>query len=361
MVFYPNYTSSLKQVKKMRNKISAIDLFCGIGGLTHGLENSGINVVAGIDIDGTCQYAYESNNNSKFICADIENISGEFLFSLYPKDTIKVLAGCAPCQPYSALRRNKSVHPVEEKQLESFMRLIKEVIPDVVTMENVVNLRSRDIYQKFLATLKELKYFIWESSINAADFGVPQNRRRLVLLASRLSPICMPENTYCKNKHASVRDAIGGLHPLSAGESSLKDPLHRARGLSELNLRRIRASKPERTWADWNEELKLKCHLKDTGKTFKDVYGRMSWDRPSPTITTNFYNLGSGRFGHPNQDRAITPREAAILQTFPASYKFIEDGKPVIFGTVGRWIGNAVPVKLAENIGLSIIKNIKER
>ena len=345
----------------MRNKISAVDLFCGIGGLTHGLENSGINVVAGIDIDRTCQYAYESNNNSKFICADIENISGEFLSRLYPKDTIKVLAGCAPCQPYSALRRNKSVHPVEEKQLESFMRLIKEAIPDVVTMENVVNLRSRDIYQKFLAALKELKYFIWESSINAVDFGVPQNRRRLVLLASRLGPIRMTENTNCKNRHASVRDAIGGLPPLSAGESSLKDPMHRARGLSELNLRRIRASKPSGTWADWDEELKLKCHLKDSGKTFKDVYGRMSWDKPSPTITTNFYNLGSGRFGHPDQDRALTPREAAILQTFPASYKFIEDGKPVIFETVGRWIGNAVPVKLSENIGLSIVKNIKER
>lgn len=345
----------------MRNKISAVDLFCGIGGLTHGLENSGINVVAGIDIDGTCKYAYESNNNSKFICADIENISGEFLSDLYPKNTVRVLAGCAPCQPYSALRRNKSVHPVEEKQLESFMRLIKEAIPDVVTMENVVNLRSRDIYLKFLATLKELNYFIWENSINAVDFGVPQNRRRLVLLASRLGPIRMTENTNCNNRHASVRDAIGCLPPLSAGESSLKDPMHRARGLSELNLRRIRASKSSGTWADWDEELKLKCHLKDSGKTFKDVYGRMSWDKPSPTITTNFYNLGSGRFGHPNQDRAITPREAAILQTFPASYKFIEDGQPVIFETVGRWIGNAVPVKLSENIGFSIVKNIKER
>lgn len=344
----------------MNQKISAVDLFCGIGGLTHGLESSGINVVAGIDVDKTCKYAYESNNSSKFICADIESISGEFVSSLYPDDAIRVLAGCAPCQPFSALRRKKSAQDLEEKQLESFIRLIKEVIPDIVTMENVVNLRGRSIYRKFLLTLKELEYSIWENSVNAADYGVPQNRRRLVLLASRLSPISMAENTNCKKEHTVVRDAIGVLPPLSAGESSI-DPMHRARGLSELNLQRIRASKPSGTWADWEEGLKLKCHLKDSGKTFKDVYGRMSWDKPAPTITTHFFNFGSGRFGHPSQDRAITPREAAILQTFPESYKFIDDGKPVNFETVGRWIGNAVPVKLAERIGLSIVKSIKER
>jgi DNA (cytosine-5)-methyltransferase 1 len=344
----------------MHQTIAAIDLFCGVGGLTHGLESSGINVVGGIDIDETCRYAYESNNNSKFICADIENISGEFVSRLYPEKAIKVLAGCAPCQPYSALRAKRYSQPPEEKQLESFIRLIKEVVPDIVTMENVVNLRSRKIYQKFLQTLKKMKYSIWENSVNAADYGVPQSRRRLVLLASMIGPISMIEHTHTKENYISVKEAIGDLPPLEAGETSPRDPMHRARGLSDLNLKRIKASKPEGTWTDWDDELKLKCHLKDSGKSFKAVYGRMSWGKLSPTITTKFHNLGSGRFGHPSQDRAITPREAAILQTFPASYKFVEGDKPVVLENAGRWIGNAVPVKLAENIGLSIIDCVEK-
>lgn len=340
--------------------VVAVDLFCGIGGLTSGLKASGIDVVAGIDIDSSCKYAYEENNGAKFIAADVSEISGEFVSNLYPENSVRILAGCAPCQPYSSIRNGKKATTVEEKQLKAFIRLIQETVPDIVTMENVVNLQRRQIYKEFLVALGSLHYNIWERSVNAADYGVPQKRRRLVLLASRIGSISMIPATHTKESYVSVEQTIKRLVPLRAGHTSKLDPMHKARDLSDLNLKRIKASKPNGTWMDWDEHLRLKCHLKESGKSFKAVYGRMSWNKPAPTITTKFHNIGSGRFGHPSQNRSLTPREAALLQTFPVDYKFVEEGEPVLFEKMGRWIGNAVPVKLAENIGLSIVKCIAD-
>ncbi len=148
------------------------------------------------------------------------------------------------------------------------------------------------------------------------------------------------------------------LPPVEAGEICKNDTLHRTRRLSKINLQRIKASKPNGTWLDWNEELMLDCHRRNTGKTYKSVYGRMAWDEPASTITTQFYNFGTGRFGHPTQDRALTVREAALLQTFPKSYKFFPKKEKVSIERLGMQIGNAVPVELGFVIGKSIISHL---
>ena len=161
-------------------------------------------------------------------------------------------------------------------------------------------------------------------------------------------------------KHKKVVDVIGKLPTLKAGEVDPNDPLHQSSSLSPLNLRRIRHSKPGGTWRDWPEELVAECHKKDSGKTYSGVYARMQWDKPAPTMTTQYFGFGNGRFGHPEQDRAISLREGAIFQGFPKDYKFVPPGAPVKKKELGRMIGNAVPVTLGEAIGRSLLRHVEE-
>jgi DNA (cytosine-5)-methyltransferase 1 len=164
-----------------------------------------------------------------------------------------------------------------------------------------------------------------------------------------------------RRKPKTVREAIGKLPAIRQGTAHPKDPLHSAAKLSDLNLKRIRASRPGGTWRDWPKHLIADCHKRDTGYSYPGVYGRMAWDEPAPTLTTQFFGFGSGRFGHPEQDRAISLREGAILQGFPRSYSFIPEGAPVHFRVLGRMIGNAVPVTLGEMIGQSISAHLDKR
>ncbi len=226
-------------------------------------------------------------------------------------------------------------------------------------MENVPGLVSQKIFQQFLDVLQKHKYEVSYEVIDCADYGVPQHRNRLVLLASSLGPINLLSPKILRRKRTTVRQTISKLQPLSAGEISDDDKLHQSASLSSLNIKRIKASKPSGTWRDWNKKLVAECHKKSTGKTYPSVYGRMSWDEPAPTITTQFFGFGNGRFGHPKQDRAISLREGAMLQSFPKSYKFIKENEVVSKKTIGRLIGNAVPVKLGEVIGKSIIKHVE--
>ena len=201
-------------------------------------------------------------------------------------------------------------------------------------------------------------YRKWWSVIDCAAVGVPQTRKRLVLLASRLDggPLrLLPPAPLT----VTVRQAIEALPAIQAGEVHPADALHSAPSLSELNLLRIRASRPGGTWRDWPAELQAACHRKDTGATYPSVYGRMEWDRPGPTITTQCFGYGNGRFGHPSQDRAISLREAAMLQTFPESYRFLPEGSPIRFNRLGRLIGNAVPVRLGEVIAHSLLAHLR--
>jgi len=339
----------------------AIDLFCGIGGLTRGVQNAGIKVVAGIDLDSSCRYAYEHNNESKFINAGVESVSSSEIEKLYPENSIRVLMGCAPCQPFSnySLRYVKYGHKDDRwKLLYYFIDHVEKLIPHIVSMENVPQLSNEQVFVDFVSKLKSFGYHVSWSIVNCADYGVPQTRNRLVLLASLLAPISIIDPILSNNNHVTVREAISKLPALVDGGVSENDRLHKSSKLSEMNKKRIRQSVPGGTWQDWEDILKLPCHIKNTGKGYRAVYGRMEWDKPSPTITTQFYGYGNGRFGHPVQDRAISLREGALLQSFPADYDFIDDEVPQTMRKIGVHIGNAVPVKLGEAIGKSILRHI---
>jgi len=337
--------------------IACVDLFCGAGGLTHGLVSEGITVVAGIDVDEACRYPFEANNAAKFINEDVGRLTPKRLEELFGVAEIRVLAGCAPCQPFSTYaQRYDVIGSPRWGLLYQFGRLVKRTRPDLVTMENVPSVAKHTVFADFVETLQKLGYHVHHKVVDCSVYGLPQNRRRMVLLASRLGPIELIAPTH--SRPTTVRDAIGTLEPISQGEAHPTDALHAASKLSDLNLQRIRASRPGGTWRDWPRHLVADCHRRETGRTYPGVYGRMVWDEPAPTLTTQFYGFGNGRFGHPEQDRAISLREGAILQGFPQSYSFVPDGASVHFKTLGRMIGNAVPVTLGKVIGRSIVAHL---
>ncbi len=349
--------------------ISAVDLFCGVGGLTYGLKQAGINVVAGLDIDETCKYAYEKNNDATFISKDIRKFTGAELSELYPKDSIKLLVGCAPCQPFSAHTRKNKDRSSDKRWslLDDFGRLIEQVNPHLIAFENVPLLRKENIFTNFCNKLRSLYYYLHpELMVYCPDYGVPQKRRRLVLIASTWDNFELLPKTHSNSPEdkllplQTVEDAIGNLPKINDGEECQQDSLHRARELSDMNKKRIKHSKPGGTWKDWSKELRLPCHQRSSGKGYTTVYGRMEWDDLAPTITTQFINLGSGRFGHPEQDRALSLREGALLQSFPKGYKFIQPDSPITVSRIAAYIGNAVPVDLAKVIGESIQKHVRE-
>lgn len=341
--------------------IKAVDLFCGVGGLTCGLQKAGIPVVAGIDIDGSCEYAYIHNNHSQFVKKSIDAVTGKEVRALLRGADIKVLVGCAPCQPFSSHQKDKKHRSNHKdwKLLYQFSRLVKEVKPHIVSMENVPELQKEKVFLDFVNTLKEEHYVVNYDVVNVADYGVPQRRKRLILLASKRKEIKLPTPTH--ERYVTVRDAIGNLPKVKAGEADKDDALHIAPALSSLNLQRIQNSLPGGTWRDWPDELRLTCHKSEKGQTYASVYGRMRWDDLSPTITTQFIGYGTGRFGHPEQDRAITLREGAILQSFPPDYQFVSPEESIQIRKIARHIGNAVPPRLGEVIGQSIISSLPKK
>ena len=309
---FKNITSSCLKSKKRcgtrHPKVEVVDLFCGIGGLSYGMKTAGFDILAGYDLDWTCQYAYENN------------------------------------------------------LLYEFGRLVKKVHPDVVTMENVPAIAAfklKSVLADFVRLLQDEKYQVSYQVVYCPDYGIPQTRKRLVLLASRLGAIQLISPTHQKNEYVTVRDTIGDLPPLKAGESCPTDPLHRCRALSELNLKRIQATPYGGGWKNWPKELLLDCHQKSSGRSFGSVYGRMVWDEPSPTMTTLCTGIGNGRFGHPDQDRAISAREAALFQTFPTTYKFFPNEQNVSLSKASRYIGNAVPPRLGEVIAESVKQHVR--
>lgn len=339
----------------MAAQIACIDLFCGVGGLTHGFMLEGLPVVAGFDLDPACRFPYVANNGTvRFVERDVREVEIEEISSLFGGAKLKVLAGCAPCQPFSTYAQRYDIDGRDGKWglLYQFARLVRGSNPDVVTMENVPTVAKHEVFRDFVDTLERLGYQVRYGVVDSSCYGVPQTRRRMVLLASRHGRIEMIGPI--RDKPKTVRQAIGRLRHLSAGESAPGDPLHAASALSPKNLQRIRASRPGGTWRDWPDGLIAKCHRAKSGHTYPGVYGRMEWDKPAPTMTTQCYGFGNGRFGHPEQDRAISLREAAILQSFPRDYAFVPKGGEVYFKVLGRLIGNAVPVDLGRAIARSI-------
>lgn len=339
-------------------KIACIDLFCGAGGLTNGLISSGIPVVAGFDIDETCRHPFESNNGAEFFNVDVSKVQPKQIRSLFGDAEIRILAGGAPCQPFSTYSQRYDVIGSEKwGLLYQFARLVRCTLPEIVAMENVPSVQKHAVFADFAQTLRGLGYKVEQTVVDCTKYGLPQTRRRMILLASRIDAIGIISPTHAKP--VTVQRAIGRLPPIGHGETHPRDPLHAASELSDLNYKRIRASVPGGTWRDWPKSLVAECHRRDTGKTYPGVYGRMSWDEPSPTLTTQFFGFGNGRFGHPEQDRAISLREGAILQGFPRDYEFTPKGAPIRFKALGRMIGNAVPVVLGEVVGKSISDHLR--
>lgn len=352
--------------KSRKLAATAVDLFCGAGGLTRGLLNAGLNVTAGYDIDQHCRFPYEYNNpGAKFYQQSVTALNAADLSSHFPKNHRRILVGCAPCQTFS-----KYTQGLENKSdpkwtlLKDFGRLVRQAKPDVVSIENVPEIQRYRIFHDFLRLLAKEGFHFTEDTkkwvVYCQDYGVPQHRRRVVILASRLGPIELIPPTHRPSEYRTVTDALRELPKISAGNASKTDPLHRSSALSARNLRRIRTSEPGGTWRDWPRELRADCHKEETGSHYSSVYGRMEWDKPSPTITTQFYGFGNGRFGHPEQDRGLSLREGAILQSFPRSYQFVERGGDYHMKRIGRLIGNAVPVRLGVAIGRSIAKHLSQ-
>lgn len=339
---------------------TVVDLFCGAGGLSHGFYQEGFNVAAGVDFDEACRFAFEENNEATFLRRDVAELTKTDISALFEPGKARVLVGCAPCQPFSTY--NQKNDDPKWQLLGHFARLIDEVRPDVVSMENVPRLlafKGGALFEDFVSTLKAADYHVVSGVLYGPDFGLAQTRSRLVLLASRLGPIELPSPTHTEG-YRTVREEIGDLSPLGHGEIDPLDPLHRASRLAPINVRRIDSSKPGGTWRDWDSELVAQCHTQDTGRGYSSVYGRMSWGDPSPTITTQFFGFGNGRFGHPEQQRALSLREGAMLQGFPRDYAFVPPGQPIPFKAVGRLIGNAVPVRLASAIARAVKSHLAE-
>ena len=352
-----------KGVSERSKKISAVDLFCGAGGLTYGLRQAGIQVEAGIDIDEQARYAYEANNpGSQFHNWDLTSKHYSDVKRLFAPNQYKLLAGCAPCQPFSKLTSKEKNSHNNWGLLKHFSHFINKILPEFVTMENVPELvsRGKDMFNQFIVTLRDNEYSIDWKIVNCCDYGVPQSRKRLVLLASRLNEISIPDGIYQRSDQwKTVRATIERLPPLKAGDEDPSDRMHSAPKLSALNLKRLRVTKHDGgTRHDWPSDLVLDCHKKISGQSYGCNYGRMWWDKPAPTMTTHCTGIGNGRFGHPNQDRTITPREAMLFQSFPKSYEFWPVKEKPNRIAIQRMIGNAVPPKLAKALGKAIVKHM---
>lgn len=352
----------LLKKKLSPSNFEVVDLFCGVGGLSHGFVQENFKVKAGIDFDNSCSFAFEENNHAAFLHRDIKEFTATELSKLYSKNKHKILVGCAPCQPFSIYNRKSSncENRPEDKWglLYSFSNLIDNLEPEIVSMENVpllLKFNGGKVFDDFVKRLEDKKYFISYKILNAQDYGVAQRRKRLILLASKLGPISILPPTHNKSSYVTVKEVIGHLPKIEDGISCPSDPLHYAKKLNAINKKRIQSTKEGGSWRDWDESLWLECHKKESGKEFGSVYGRMKWNDVAPTMTTYCTGLSNGRFGHPEQDRAISLREAALIQSFPEDYKFIDPDTEFSSPKIARQIGNAVPVGL----GIAIAKSIK--
>lgn len=339
--------------------MNAVDFFCGAGGLTRGLRTAGIDVRLGIDIDRRCEETYQANNpGSEFLAKDVTRLQpSEIRHYLARKRDDLLLAACAPCQPFAQLNRGTG-RDGRAILLRHILRFVDGLRPRYVLVENVPGFQRVDgfsTYRRFASALHRLGYSIATGVLDAKNYGVPQTRRRLVMLAARGTTISIPKATHGAGLkgYATVRSAISRYAPLSAGEMHSSIPNHRAAALSEINLRRL-ASTPadggSRT--DWPRSLWLACHSADGYKGHTDAYGRMRWDSPAPTLTCRCHSLSNGRYGHPEQLRAISLREAARLQGFTDDYLFVG---PTLAHLAAQ-IGNAVPVPLAAALGHHLLK-----
>ena len=341
-------------------KYTCVDSFCGAGGLGLGLKRAGFDILLSFDIDKLCIDSIHCNKkyfNHPAIVADIANmLNGELLRQCNLKrGELFLLAGGPPCQGFSVQRRGNDIDSRNQLVL-MYGKLIEEVYPKYFVMENVSGIagkRGKTILQQLVESVEEIGYNVHIKLLDAQDFGVPQRRKRYIVVGERKdigNKYVYPAPT---GVHHTVRDTIGNLPaPPQDGTDYPGLSLHRRDYLSERNLQRIRALKEGQGRDDLPKTLLADCHKIDSSVIgFRNVYGRMAWDDVAPTITARFDSFTRGKFGHPTQDRSISLREGALLQTFPIDFEFV--GNKV---DIARQIGNAVPPVMAECIGKSIIE-----
>lgn len=345
------------------NQIKAVDFFCGGGGMSYGMKNAGIKILAGIDYEPECRDTYEANiTGAKFIQANVFDLKETELekdLNLKRNDDDLLLIGCSPCQFWSIINTDRKKSEKSKNLLIEFERFVKYFNPGYVVVENVPGVlrkKKESGLEDFIIWLEKNNYKVHFKVHNTNDFNVPQNRMRFTLIANRVT------NTELKplqeeGKKPTVGDTIGepnGFPKLNPGN---KDPENKntVAGLEPICIERMRYIKKDggnRFGFAHIEHLQLKCFI-DREKSFRDTFGRLWWNRPSSTITTKFYAVSNGRFTHPEEDRAISLGEGAALQSFPKDYKFYGSS----IASIARLIGNAVPPEYAKRIGLAIINN----
>ena len=335
--------------------IKVFDFFSGCGGTSCGFQQAGLDIALGLDIDHDAAQTYQSNfPEAAFIEKDIRTLDvSELEPWMVDRHTPILFCGCAPCQPFSRQNRQSTRVDARRNLLSEFGRFVEHWLPEYVFIENVPGMQklkgNKGPLSAFKLLLKKLGYHFDVKVLPALWFGVPQTRERLVLLACREMSIKLPEHTHGPGKEpfSTVQDWIGGLEPLVAGQTDAKDPSHRAAALSKLNLARITATPEGGGRKNWPVHLQLDCHKNHVGHT--DVYGRLAWNKPAAGLTTRCISYSNGRFGHPEQSRAISVREAACLQTFPKDFIFCGG-----MNSRAKQIGNAVPPLMARSIGRTI-------
>lgn len=340
---------------KANSKPKAIDLFAGCGGLTTGLKKAGFSVVGAVEFNSAACDVYKLNHSKVSLWeSDIVGLSSNDILDELgiKKGELDLLAGCPPCQGFSSVRTLNGKRKIVDERNDlifEFLRMVKELLPRTVMLENVPGLAADERIQKFKRSLRGLGYSVQDKVLDVSEYAVPQRRNRLVLLAGRSGPIEFAKPARCRK---TVRSAIGSLPtPGDSGDAIHDLPENRTERIQRL-IACIPRDGGSRT--DLPKKLRLKCHEKCDG--FKDVYGRMSWDDVSPTLTTGCFNPSKGRFLHPEEDRTITMREAAILQTFPLRYKFLASLGKV---TLATQIGNALPPEFVRRQAISVLNYLE--
>jgi len=360
----------MRYINNVNNKLGVIDLFSGCGGSALGFQNAGFPIRVAVDIDKNASESFKLNFFDAYVFTDdISYISGKELLKAgkFKSGKDVVLIACPPCQGFSNARRNSErLTDPRNKLIYEFLRIIEEIKPYAFVLENVPGLAKgvgKPIFIQILQRLGELGYQTVYDVVDTADYGVPQRRKRLVIIGAIDSNLRLsfPTKTNSDPMISSelptwntVRQTIDNLPIINAGQKSKKDPMHVSANLSDLNLKRMEQT-PHNGGdrLSWSEELVLECHKNFNGH--KDVYGRMRWDSPSPTITGGCAMISKGRYGHPEQNRAISLREAARLQTFPDDFKFVGN-----FGQIAKQLGNAVPPLLGEIAAKALLKSIRD-
>jgi DNA (cytosine-5)-methyltransferase 1 len=342
------------KVNGRKRPFTAIDLFCGCGGLSQGVKQAGFDVILAVDNSKEAIASYKLNHPEvATLQRDVRSLLASDFKKVLANRDLDILAGCPPCQGFSSVRRlnkDRSVRDSRNILLLEFLRIVKITKPKAVMLENVPGLERYFLFKKFVKGLAKAGYHVDYSVVNVAHYGVPQRRRRFILVGSRLGPIKVKQPNGITR---TVWDAIGSLEP----PKTTSDPLHRIVPKHTDKVRDIIKLVPKNggSWREIPKRYWLECHTKKN-VGFNDIYGRLRWDTVSSTITGGCLNPSKGRFLHPTKNRVITPREAALLQSFPRHYRFPTD---IPRGILASLIGNALPPRFSRIQSANIAKHLK--